>query len=107
MGKALVSLVLIPLIGYVLFYLNDKMEFVKSPVTYTEKFNNCRYLDQETPGPEDITRYNDTTLIFGQADLGPLFGLGDPQATLPGAVYAIYEAHTVKTFKSYSGQLPA
>ena len=41
-------------------------------------YKTCRYLDEYAPGPEDITRYDESTLIYGSGDLGKLFNVGVP-----------------------------
>lgn len=66
--KKILSLVLVPLVS-LLIALSFKIDLMSSPVTYKEKYDNCRYLNETTPGPEDITKYNSTVLVFGAGDL--------------------------------------
>jgi hypothetical protein len=92
MKKGLLVFIVVPvLIGYAIFTINDCFEFSKHPQPYLNGYK-CRYLADITPGPEDITAYNSSTLLVSQADLGHLFSVGDPERTLPGAILAIYNA---------------
>jgi hypothetical protein len=70
-----------------------KFEIFKEDIEVTRKYKNCRYVDDITPGPEDIVRYDATTLIFGSGDLINLFERGDPDSTNRGQVYVIINAH--------------
>jgi hypothetical protein len=49
-------------------------------------------VDKYIPGPEDITSYNSTTLIFGSAELLKIFEIGDPILADKGNIYAISDA---------------
>jgi hypothetical protein len=45
------------------------------------------------PGPEDITRLNNSTLIFSQGDLLSIFVTGNLRVS--GGIYAILDAHSI------------
>lgn len=86
MGKntlIFISVVVVPLLSIIIGFTKFSGLLVQ-PITYKEKFDNCTYLDEITPGPEDITKYNKTVLIFGAGDLMNLFAIGDPMLASPG-----------------------
>lgn len=89
-----VSFFLVPFLAFVIAAL-IKFEAFKAYEPYTAKYGNCRYLEKTTQGPEDITAYDSSTLIFGSADFVHIVALGEPGRASPGGIFAVYNAHQV------------
>jgi hypothetical protein len=87
---ALLMFVGIPLAFFA--FLAVKLELLKEHKVDYSNYSNCRYLDDGTFGPEDITKYNQTTLLLGSSDFGRILILGEPLKADPGSIYAIYNA---------------
>jgi hypothetical protein len=86
-----IVIVFIPILAVIIHILLT-LDIHKGNDEFINKYRSCKYASEITPGPEDITKYDDTTLIFGAGDLLNLFEVGDPESTTPGEVYAIYHA---------------
>jgi len=54
--------------------------------------DSCKRLNHYTPGPEDMTHFNATTVVFASADLMQLYWVGEPLDATPGAFFVVYNA---------------
>lgn len=71
------------------------MDVLKNPQSVMGEYKSCRYLDEFAPGPEDMTRYDENTLIYASGDFGKMITVGLPEKMVPGKFWAIHNAAEV------------
>lgn len=78
MIKVLYYLAPVVIIGSLIYQIVLNLGTFKQTKAIEQHFTHCKYMKQHTPGPEDMTRYNETTLIFAHGDLMKVLGMGWP-----------------------------
>ena len=91
MARTILSIFIITIVSVLMHMLNRFGIFKNQTIIYG-KYHDCKYVDKYIPGPEDITSYNSTTLIFGSAEFFKIFEIGDPLLAARGNIYAILDA---------------
>ncbi len=91
MMRRIISIFIIIILSILMHMLN-RFGIFKNQIIINNKYHECQYVDKYIPGPEDITSYNSTTLIFGSAELLKIFEIGDPILADKGNIYAISDA---------------
>ena len=82
---------IIGLILAILYKIADDFDVFKT-VTPINKYADCKYLQIDIQGPEDMAYYNETTIIVGSGNLRKVFALGKPELEQQG-IYAILNAN--------------
>ena len=66
------------IIGTILTQILKNLGLFKESKIIDTGYRNCRYLNTYAPGSEDITKLNDSVLIFSSGDLSKTMVIGDP-----------------------------